>query len=684
MTQQAIVLFAVGPVQDFIANARTARDLWAGSRLICYLSETAQDYFIQQNPTLAFPIYPGFTPPTDRNLLSPEFPNKFSVRLEVNSLDEAAQIAGRAQAKVIEEWLEIAGQVKSQLDNLIDPLAWPQWDKGWAEQISDFVEVYWACTLVGGGEENESKSKMVAHQQVAAGLDARKRLRDFKSYSGDWREKDTIDGLFERMGPAGTTPASRSVARAFWASLLENVTTSRGPAGRPIARLARNEALSAINLIKRFAWDYSFRPRLRGTGATLPMVSTADVAISGWRTRLKTLYLQYPPLKEALDSYLKNDLAPYLQEIDEPGNYVRLEDIDGRYFYPEIFELQPESELSRAYEEHEDLTPDSTGKDQTPNRLKAQAGLVRFLRFLKEQFGVLGMPPRYFAVLKLDGDKMGELISRQSDPLVISRSLAGFAREIRHIVQEEFSGKVIYTGGDDALVLLPNENLFACASKLRESFPLLAGKAALDMQTTISMGAAIAHYKYPLQKTLAAARQAEKQAKQVYNRDALALQVLKRSGEVLHSGSHWRENNGQMKVFEELNNLKEALRLGHLSPRLAYELRRETFTLAKTSETRLITPLVKEFERLFKRHSAGPKELLALVKKERAATGLPEDTAAQDARVGELMAGLDQLKVTLATLAHQVSPGEPGQIGFENFSNLLLITEFVAREWEEH
>ena len=36
-SNNTLLLFSIGPVQDFIAAARTTRDLWSGSYLISYL-----------------------------------------------------------------------------------------------------------------------------------------------------------------------------------------------------------------------------------------------------------------------------------------------------------------------------------------------------------------------------------------------------------------------------------------------------------------------------------------------------------------------------------------------------------------------------------------------------------------------------------------------------------------------
>ena len=56
MTQQYMLLFSLGPVQSFIAQARKTRDLWLGSYLLSVLMEAAMEHIKRES--LVFPADP--------------------------------------------------------------------------------------------------------------------------------------------------------------------------------------------------------------------------------------------------------------------------------------------------------------------------------------------------------------------------------------------------------------------------------------------------------------------------------------------------------------------------------------------------------------------------------------------------------------------------------------------------
>lgn len=87
-------------------------------------------------------------------------------------------------------------------------------------------------------------------------------------------------------------------------------------------------------------------------------------------------------------------------------------------------------------------------------------------------------------------------------------------------------------GGDDVLAVLPAHLAVACAKSLANLFKATTGKTA-------SAGIAIGHVSVPLQELVERARDAEHCAKEEYDRNALALAIHKRSGEIQWWGSKW-------------------------------------------------------------------------------------------------------------------------------------------------
>jgi hypothetical protein len=212
----------------------------------------------------------------------------------------------------------------------------------------------------------------------------------------------------------------------------------------------------------------------------------------------------------------------------------------------------------------------------------------------------------------------------------LSEALNNFALYCVRPVVQRFDGQLIYCGGDDVLAMLPAANALACAEALYWTFrgqlpdtadavevfnspalDVLDGRNGLfeflpkgDADTlrggfvrlrkpaqgqprwpflvpgpraTASVGIAVGHARSPMQDTIQAAREAEKQAKKHYGRDAFCLRILKRSGEALDIGGHWRDTDRQHAALaakrKELDGQRRKDRTPSLAPAQWAELR---------------------------------------------------------------------------------------------------------------
>lgn len=158
----------------------------------------------------------------------------------------------------------------------------------------------------------------------------------------------------------------------------------------------------------------------------------------------------------------------------------------------------------------------------------------------------------YLAVIAMDGDTMGATLSGFSnadDHRKFSTALAKFACSVREPIESDFNGCLVYAGGDDVLAVVPATKAIACADALQKLFKTMLS----DYKLHASAGIAVGHDKTPLQDVILAAHKAEHRAKHVYGRDALAISVFKRSGEVLEWGCKW--NSKGIPLFEELKRV---------------------------------------------------------------------------------------------------------------------------------
>jgi CRISPR/Cas system-associated protein Cas10 (large subunit of type III CRISPR-Cas system) len=192
--------------------------------------------------------------------------------------------------------------------------------------------------------------------------------------------------------------------------------------------------------------------------------------------------------------------------------------------------------------------------------------------------------------------------------LQFSEALANFGLYCARRIVEAHHGQLIYSGGDDVLAMLPADEAIACAQGLRLAFqgsPELPKKYPTlfvdcppgwiklkdgdwgagarrpaepswpllvpGPKATVSVGIAIGHIKEPLQDMIHEARQAEKRAKadpqrevfdrqknelcwklsEGWGRDALAITLFKRSGELIRWGAKFDSS-----AFALLNELR--------------------------------------------------------------------------------------------------------------------------------
>src|SRR5437588_6267027 len=98
-----MLLFSLGPVQTFIAQARKTRDLWIGSLLLSKLMEAAMDG-----------IKGDFIFPATREVEdTPDIPNKYVAIFA--DLSQAQAAAAHSKQKIAERWQGICDAVWKEI-----------------------------------------------------------------------------------------------------------------------------------------------------------------------------------------------------------------------------------------------------------------------------------------------------------------------------------------------------------------------------------------------------------------------------------------------------------------------------------------------------------------------------------------------------------------------------------------
>ena len=239
-----------------------------------------------------------------------------------------------------------------------------------------------------------------------------------------------------------------------------------------------------------------------------------------------------------------------------------------------------------------------------------------------------GEAAQYIAAIQMDGDHMGSILSSQDKNKEFfsrfSKKLANFTGNEAEKIVSKHHGKLIYAGGDDVLAVLPACDAVACARELRtkfcsaeESMPGSEKNLSKDVpHVSLSAGIAFAHWKTPLAWLLAEARNAEHRAKNEYQRNALALSVIKRGGEILHWGAKF--DSAAWKLYDKFIELDQSEVISgkfasalaqYLSPYLP-KVRNEEEKKAAQGKAAMLKPIIQsDFNLVCKRQKHPQKEI---------------------------------------------------------------------------
>lgn len=235
----------------------------------------------------------------------------------------------------------------------------------------------------------------------------------------------------------------------------------------------------------------------------------------------------------------------------------------------------------------------------------------------------------YFAILHMDGDRMGAKLSELKDKKAhqdFSLALAEFAQNTVKAIVTRYDNEaekakrgraaLVYAGGDDVLALLPVRDALRCADEIRRAYADTLRGMVED--PTMSAGIAIVPSNYPLDIALDIARKAEKSAKDDYGRDAVV--VTEAHGTQRRSaGAKWALRRGDsQQEWDSLNNLIEDLieqfEARRLSAKIGYDLSEMAYAMvvkpdkngsSKETVSIVIPPEAREAEvrRLLKRRT---------------------------------------------------------------------------------
>ncbi|MFV0476273.1 MAG: type III-B CRISPR-associated protein Cas10/Cmr2 [Parahaliea sp.] len=663
--EAALLALSIGPVQPFIAAARSTSDLWAGSHLLARLAwEAMRPVCEQLGPdAILFPRLRGVPQVdlwlrdqmdlpdelfrqcewnrggTDSNpLFSAALPNRF---VAVVPASQARAIAGKVQttvrswlqelgSDVVMRLLEAAGYDLEGTDTPYEQMK---------EQLESFPEVHWAVVpfslIVPRNKDKQTdldtvqlSEAMVPFFGVEPGqpcgfLDS-PAWKILQGVQGEGHDSaffapnpgvlyPAIYDLAERVMAAakGVRPFAQTRQEGWRCSLsgeTEWLTTDRDQLAKSYRQ--QTDTLWAKVANKKPSWakegeHLGALPAIKRLWPTLFAEEVGKALTAGERGEKKDIgrfvvSTHTMALAHQLDQWLRNggkiadglDLGE-AERVALPRKLTRdhsRQALDMAARLPGLLEAARDNEEDSVYED-------------------ALRQVRKTLAMGSDSSGEVKLET-YYALLLMDGDRMGQILSgdeqwaisyrdsfhpqvqtgfdkyaasqqginaygqqkRAISPnrhLAISAALNDFSLTVvRHVVEEEYLGRVIYAGGDDVLAMLPVADALPAAQRLRyaysgddpahkggrdsqgltlhNGFAILEGKGKSKLMrmmgatATASCGLVIAHHQAPLAAVRRELATAEQRAKNA-GRDRFSITIIKRSGGALYLTEKWGE-----------------------------------------------------------------------------------------------------------------------------------------------
>lgn len=494
----AFLLFQIGPVQDFIRQARSTRDLWAGSYLLSYLIAQAM-FAVAQAVGPESIVYPqlrgvplvdwfarleGYWPDSKRaaredELLTPNLPNRFLALVPIGWRDaEGRTIAEVASGAVRAAWRGIGQAVHGGIGKQLAG-RFPGWDGFWREQTARFPVVDY---VIHDWLETPEVLK-----QAEAGV---------PPVHGGWKNhplREAMEWAQNKIAPEHRDP--RCYHHKSWQENGFRKNQLLNAAGQPLGEgeppHLRNQGFVWALHYAAAEWKFAAVKNARATAVWGTVAGAEKDHLDG---RNEVLGGELPGDRAAFWTFMREARWPagapanLFKGKQEYGALTVIKRLFPYLWLPSALDCQAPAfrsvqETSRPM----DLIADAIESDEERSDL-----------------------PQYYAVLAMDGDDMGKWVSGTRTPFwkdilsghaedaatplgyfkahwgegwesirspltpafhaAMSEALGNFSLHCARPVVEAFHGELIYAGGDDVLAMLPADQALDCAVALQLVF----------------------------------------------------------------------------------------------------------------------------------------------------------------------------------------------------------------------
>jgi CRISPR-associated protein Cmr2 len=482
INQTGIMVFSITPVQAFISRARKLRDYWTGSIVLSWLAFEGIRWVIE-NLGPDHVLYPSlidqplvkeylkkkwkiedFSPYNKAKEIA-SFPNKFLFLVPLNYVDS---IGGDLSQKIKNEWLKMSDMVENEITAIFQGEA-TQIRELFKRQCSDYWNFQWAAVKLLDKQDYSEFSELLPEQ----------------SYSEQYKVMEIFNELikdkpyYENSGRGMLYSVSYALVQSALATQKTQKQITRLPEpGEKCHLCGEFEVLHSIkhqepNKAKEYKknindfWDKLYQSVEYDFNKGERLCSICMVKRLAYKAlQKKREHILYNSFKDVEHFPLTTHLALY--------NYFKRHRI-----------TNPEEQFQKAQHFHDEPFENSESRD------------------------------RYYAILLMDGDHMGKLVSGQSlastwesimhpeiyekltdsnfsknyritwekifnnypkrllTPSIhaaISESLGDFSiYGVNRIISKHF-GRLIYAGGDDVCAVLPVDTALDAAEEIHNYY----------------------------------------------------------------------------------------------------------------------------------------------------------------------------------------------------------------------
>jgi CRISPR-associated protein Cmr2 len=413
MNNTYLLLFTIGPVQSFIAQARKTQDLYAGSRILSTLAK-AGIAGIQKDIQGKKPIFPS--DPTAETV-----PNRFLCLIT----GDAKAIGKATEAAVKAEWQKMADNAwkksgASDTDAALKTM--------FTAQVNDFLDINWAAMLFDA-EKHDYKT---VYKQLESQLGALKNARTWAQLDEPTGRKSSLSGEMNALFYQQSS--GRSMQFLVKEAFAVNTAHGRFPNKYLIQK---GEGLSAIDLIKRTYEKQDFP-------------STAGIAL---------LHLKNHAALAAFNDTIKRVLN------------IDIEDNEQLYFKENLTDDYIEKQYKKEGRKDGKISIESLWWQEKSNILVAHKLLISSLNSdkMSSYYAVLRFDGDNMGKW-LGGEYLKDEKKLQDFHQKLSELLSTFAKNTKNYIDDNNLGKTIYAGGDDFLAFLNLKDIFTTLQKIRNDF----------------------------------------------------------------------------------------------------------------------------------------------------------------------------------------------------------------------